>query len=226
MATIELARTTGAGARAILPLTPAVAAFGLTFGVLASEAGFDALSVVVFSATTFAGSAQFAAMSVLSAGGTAAAAVLAAVLLNTRYVPIGISVAPALDGPAWKRFLRAQLVVDESWVTAHLGGGRYDPSRLVGAGLVLYGTWVLSSGVGVAAGDVMGDPETLGLDVAFPALFLALLAGQTHGRRAIVAAALGATIAFVLIPFVPAGVPIVAAAAACLIGLRPPAGQA
>ena len=141
----HVARTTAGGARAVAPLVPAVVAFGLTFGVLAREAGFDPLSTFAFSATTFAGSAQFAAASVLESGGTLAAAIAAAALLNTRYVPIGISVAPALDGPAWQRLLRAQLVVDESWAIGHLGGGRYDASRILGAGLVLFPAWVGST---------------------------------------------------------------------------------
>jgi len=87
------------GARVIVPFAVAVGAFGLTFGVLARDAGLGGLATVVFSATTFAGSAQFAAISVLSAGGTLTAAIVAAVLLNTRYVPIGLSVAPSLRGP-------------------------------------------------------------------------------------------------------------------------------
>jgi 4-azaleucine resistance transporter AzlC len=198
----------------------AVAAFGLTFGVLSRDAGLGTVAAVVFSATTFAGSAQFAAASVLSTGGTLAAAIAAAVLLNARYLPIGLSVAPALRGPAWQRGLRAQLVVDESWAVSHLGGGRYDPRLLLGAGLTLYGAWVGGTIVGTLAGSILGDPETLGLDAAFPALFLALLAGQIRGRRGVVAALLGAGIAVSLVPFVPVGLPIVAASVACLLGLR------
>jgi len=216
----ELAVGTRAGARAVASLTPAVVAFGFTFGVLAREAGFEVVGAVVFSATTFAGAAQFAAVSVVGDAGTVAAAIGAAVLLNVRYVPIGISVASALHGPGWKRLLRAQLVVDESWAIGHVGGGRYSAARILGAGLVLYPTWVVATAVGVVVGDVLGDPETLGLDAAFPALFLALLAGQVRGRRAIAAAILGATIALVLVPFVPVGLPIVAASVACLLGLR------
>ena len=212
--------TVGAGARAVAPVALAVAAFGLTFGVLARDAGFGSLAMAVFSATTFAGSAQFAAASVLSVGGTVAAAIAAAVLLNTRYVPIGISVAPTLSGPVWKRALRAQLIVDESWAVGHLGGGRYDPALILGAGLVLWVTWVTSTAVGAVAGDLLGDPERLGLDAAFPALFLALLVGQIDGPRGVQAAILGAAIALCLVSFVPVGVPIVAAAAACLLGLR------
>ena len=171
------------GARVIAPFAVAVAAFGVTFGVLARDAGLGGVQAVVFSATTFAGSAQFAATSVLSAGGTLAAAIAAAVLLNSRYIPIGLSVAPSLRGPAWKRGLRAQLVVDESWAVSHLGGGRYDPRLLFGAGLTLYCAWVAGTTLGSAAGSLLGDPEALGLDAAFPALFLALLAGQVARAR-------------------------------------------
>jgi 4-azaleucine resistance transporter AzlC len=208
------------GARRAAPLAVAVAAFGLTFGVLARDAGFGALATIIFSATTFAGSAQFAATSVLSAGGTLVAAIVAAVLLNARYVPIGLSVAPSLRGPAWQRGLRAQFVVDESWAVSHLGGGRYDPRLLLGAGVTLYAAWVAGTTVGFAAGSLFGDPGALGLDAAFPALFLALLAGQVRGRRGALAAVVGAAIALLLVPFVAPGVPIVAASLACLIGLR------
>jgi 4-azaleucine resistance transporter AzlC len=208
------------GARLAAPPAVAVGVFGLTFGVLARDAGLGGPVAVVFSATTFAGSAQFAAASVLSAGGSLVAAIVAAVLLNARYVPIGLSVAPCLRGPAWERGLRAQLVVDESWAISHVGGGRYDPRLLLGAGLTLYAAWVGATAVGAVAGSLLGDPQALGLDAAFPALFLALLAGQVRGRRGVIAALAGAAVAAALVPMVPPGVPIVAASVVCLIGLR------
>ena len=103
--------------------------------------------------------------------------------------------------------------------------GRYDRRLLVGAGLVLYACWVGGTIVGALAGEALGDPADLGLDAAFPALFLAILVTQVHSRRALAAAVLGGTIALVLIPVAPAGVPIVAAAAACLIGWRKPVSE-
>lgn len=208
------------GVRAVAPLAIAVMGFGVSFGLLARSAGMGWLAPIAMSATTFAGSAQFAATSILGAGGTVAAAVAAAVLLNARYGPIGISVAPWLEGPAWSRFFRAQLVVDESWALAAEGDGRFDPRILIGAGLTLYVSWVASTAVGAVGGRVLGDPATLGLDAAFPALFLALLLPQLRNRRALLAAFLGAAVALSLTPIAPAGVPIVAAAAACLVGVR------
>jgi 4-azaleucine resistance transporter AzlC len=207
------------GARAVLPFCLAVVGFGISFGLLARSAGIGPLAATIMSGTTFAGSAQFAAAGILEAGGAVTSAIAAAILLNARYAPIGISVAPVIAGSFLRRLLLAQLIVDESWAVAHLGEGRFDRSRLIGAGLVLYVVWVSSTLVGALGSEVLGDPEVLGLDAAFPALFLALLWPQMKSRRAVVASALGALIALALIPFAPAGVPIIAAAAASLVGL-------
>jgi 4-azaleucine resistance transporter AzlC len=175
---------------------------------------------IVMSATTFAGSAQFAAASVLSAGGSVATAVVAAVLLNARYAPIGVSVAPSLGGSRWSRFLTGQLVVDESWAIAAEGDGRFNTRVLLGAGVTLYVAWVAGTTLGVLFGDVIGDPARLGLDAAFPALFLALLVPQLTSVRSRQVAVIGAAIGLALTPFTPPGVPIIAASAACLLGWR------
>jgi 4-azaleucine resistance transporter AzlC len=200
-----------------------VVLFGLSFGVLARAADFEPLAVIAFSLTTFAGSAQFAAVSVLGAGGTLGAAVGAAVLLNARYLPMGLAAAPSFEGPAWRRLLEAQLVVDEAWalsIVEEEGARRFDRRVLVGAGVLLFAAWQVGTIVGVVAGGALGEPEDLGLDAAFPALFLALLVGQLTSRQAAAAALAGGAIALALVPVAPAGVPVIAATAACLIGLR------
>jgi predicted branched-subunit amino acid permease len=188
------------GARLIAPIAFAAAAFGASFGILAPTADFDGVAAVVMSATTFAGSAQFAVVSTLDAGGTVAAAIVAAVLLNARYAPISVSVAPVFRGSLWRRLLESQLIVDESWVVS----------------------WGGATTVGALVGEAIADPASLGLDAAFPALFLALLVPQVRSRRAFAAALLAAGVALVLIPFAPAGIPIIAASAACLLGWRWP----
>jgi branched chain amino acid efflux pump len=173
------------------------------------------------SATTFAGAAQFASASVLDAGGTIAAAVLAAVFLNARYVAISVTVASIFPGRKLRRLVESQAIVDESWA---LSGrrGRFEWPILVGSGLVFYVLWVASTAAGTFVGGVLEDPNALGLDAAFAALFLALAVPYLRERRAQQAAALAAAITLVLLPFTPAGVPIVAASVACLIGLRRP----
>ena len=131
------------GARRAVPLAIAVGGFGITYGVLARQAGFTIPATILFSVLAFAGSAQFAAVSIVSDGGTAAAAIVAALLLNARYLPIGLSVAPWLPGRPAVRALQGQVTVDESWAVSHTGGGRYDPRLLVGAGATLWASWVV-----------------------------------------------------------------------------------
>jgi 4-azaleucine resistance transporter AzlC len=208
------------GVRAAIAVAATVWFFGASFGLLARAAGMGVAAPLVLSATTFAGSAQFAVTSILAGSGSAVAAIAAAVLLNARYAPISISVAPLFRGPRLRRLAESQLIVDESWALSSRGDGRFDRRILIGAGLLLYAAWVSGTAVGVVAGKALGNPKDLGLDGAFPALFLALLVPQLRSRQARVAALVGGGIALVLIPLTPPGVPIVAASTACLLGLR------
>ena len=207
------------GVRAALPLVPGPFVFGLSYGVLAEAAGIGAVAATVMSATTFAGSAQFAVASVLDAGGTAIAAIMAAVFLNARYAAISVSVASIFPGGRLRRFVESQLIVDESWALSGRSG-RFEWPILVGSGLLLYVLWVVSTALGTLLGGALEDPNDLGLDAAFAVLFLGLAAPFLRERRALQAAALAAAITLVLLPVTPAGVPLIGASAACLLGLR------
>ena len=207
------------GVRAAFPLALGPVLFGLSFGVLADAAGMSAVAATAMSATTFAGSAQFGAVTVLDAGGTLAAAIAAAVFLNARYAAMSIAVASIFPGGRPRRLVESQLIVDESWALSGRSG-RFEWPILVGSGIFLYVLWVGSTVLGTALGSALGDPNGIGLDAAFAALFLALLFPYLKGRRTLQAAALSAVITVVLTPVAPAGVPIVAAASACLLGLR------
>ncbi len=208
------------GVRVAAPLLPAAFAFGASFGVLARAAGVGALPAVVMSATTFAGSAQVAAVSVLGAGGGVVAAIAAALLLNARYAPIGITVGESFRGGFLRRLLEAQLVVDESWALSGGGTPTFDRGVLLGVGGALWLCWTGGTVVGAVVGGAIGDPNSLGLDGAFAALFLALLISQLRSRRAVAAAFGGAAIAAALTTFTPPGIPIVAATAAAVVGWR------
>ena len=207
-----------AGAKAALPLCLVLVPFGASFGVLARANGFGVFAPIVMSLTTFTGASQFAVVSILGDGGGLGAAVVAAILLAARYGPIGLSVAPVLRGSLFERFAQSQLVIDESWAVANRRGGPIDRGTLMGAGLALYVSWQIGTVLGVLGGDFLGDPEDLGLDAAFPALFLVLLVSQLKSRPAVAAAVCGAAIALALVPFSQAGVPIIAASLACLAG--------
>ena len=192
----------------------------ISFGVVAQPL-MGSVAPIVMSATVFAGSAQFAATAVLAAGGGPVAAIAAGILLNLRYVPMGIALAPSLAGDRWRRAAVGQAMVDFSWAAASRGGGRFDPTFMLGVTAPAYPAWVGGTAIGVFAGGAIGDPGALGLDAIFPAFFLCLLVeGELRPGLPAVVAGLGSLIALCLIPFTPAGVPVIAASAAALLGAR------
>ena len=192
---------------------------GLSFGVLARPV-MGPVAAIVMSVIVFAGSAQFAALAVISAGGGAVAAIVAGTLLNLRFLPMGIAIASSLDHRAVGRALRGQALVDASWALANLGEGRFDIALLLGSTLAQYPAWVLGSIAGAVGGSVIGNPDALGLDAIFPAFFVGLLVIELRRPGARRVAVLAGAIALALIPVAPPGIPIIAAALAALLGAQ------
>ena len=190
-----------------------------SFGVVAVQAGFSPLQAVVMSAVVHAGAAQFAALSIVMAGGGVVSGVLAASLMNARFLAMGVAVAPSLPGGPASRALQGQAVVDPSWAVANNGDGTFDRWLLFGATAPQFVGWVTGTLVGAISGDLIGDIGRFGLDAVFPTFFLALLIAELRrpGSRGV--ALVGALIALALVPFVPPGIPILVAAVAALVGL-------
>ena len=214
-------RTFREGVRDGLPYSGASGALSLSFGVVATDAGLPALAALVMSAVVFAGSAQFAAVGILASGGGLGAAVGAAALMNSRFVPMGFAVGPSLRGSRLRRAVEGQAVVDSSWVMAQRADGRFDRSYLFGHTGVQYVAWVAGTLAGVLLPGL--DARALGLDAVFPAFFLSLLVNEARDARRITVALGGAVLALALVPVAPPGVPVLVASAAALVGLRRPA---
>ena len=208
-----------AGLRAGAPFAVAGFLLSLSFGVLARDAGMPLLAVIVMSVIVFAGSAQFAAISIIAAGGGVGAAVAASAMMNSRFLAMGIALGPSLPGGPWRRAAQGQAVVDSSWAMAAQGDGTFDRSFLFGSTAVQYVTWQAGTIFGALAGNVLGDTHKLGLDAVYPAFFLALLIVEVRRPRAGGVALAGAAIAIALIPIAPAGVPVLAASVAAFAGL-------
>jgi 4-azaleucine resistance transporter AzlC len=208
------------GVRAGAPFGIAGSLLALSFGVVAKSAGLSPLAAIAMSAIVFAGSAQFTAIAILAQGGTVAAAVLAAALVNSRFLPMGVALGPSLPGGPVRRAVQGQAIVDASWAIAGRGDGTFDRWLLFGSSAVQYLGWVGGTIVGALFGNVLGDPDKIGLDAIYPAFFLALLIEELDDRRSRFVALLGGLIAFALVPVAPAGVPVLAASAAALVGLH------
>jgi 4-azaleucine resistance transporter AzlC len=192
----------------------ATALYAVSFGVLSVAAGFSVAQTCVMSAVAFTGASQFTFVSVIGSGGTAAAALAPALLLAARNGLYAISLRSVLTGSVAKRALLAQGVIDESSAMAH---AQRDPAAKRRAfdltAMLLFCGWNLGTAAGALAGSGLGNPQDLGLDAMFPAVFLALLAPQLRDADSRRVAIAGGLLALALVSFVPAGVPIIAAAA-------------
>src|SRR3954467_1331630 len=172
-------------------------------------------AAIAMSVFVFAGAAQFGSTAVLASGGSALTAILTGIMLNARFLPMGIAVASSLNGGPWFRALQGQTIVDASWAAAHLGGGRFDRRILMGATIPQYPAWVLGTVIGALGASSLGDPKALGLDAVFPPFFPGPPPPEARASRLATTVALtGAAIALALTPLLPAGLPILLAASA------------
>jgi branched chain amino acid efflux pump len=206
------------GFKAGLAFTIPTLALGASFGVLA-EPVMGAPAAIAMSILVFGGAAQFASVTVLAGSGGVAAAVSAGLLINARFLPMGLALAPALRGGPVRRAAEAQAMVDASWALAQRGGGRFNRELMLGATIPQAACWWAGTAIGALGGSLIGDPAALGLDAMFPAFYLALLVQEMDLRATGASALLGAAIALLLVPFAPPGIPVVAASAAALLGL-------
>ena len=214
------ARTWRQGVRDGIPFAAGSFVLAVSLGVVAVDLGLSAVAAVVMSAVVFAGSAQFAAVGILAAGGGIGAAVGAAALMNSRFVPMGFAIGPSLRGSRGRRAVEGQAIVDSSWMAGR-GDGTFDRTYLFGHTGVQYVGWVLGTAAGVVVPSL--DARALGLDAVFPAFFLTLLGAELKDGRRVGVALGGAALALLLVPVAPPGLPVLLAATAALVGLRRPA---
>src|SRR5918912_1596672 len=95
------------GLRHGVPLFVPTAALGVSFGVLAKPI-MGTVAPVAMSVLVFSGGAQFAALSVLQASGTAGAAIVAGLLMNARWVPMSLAATASLRGGRARRPVEAR----------------------------------------------------------------------------------------------------------------------
>jgi 4-azaleucine resistance transporter AzlC len=208
------------GIRVGLPFGVAGFLLALSFGVVAQSAGLSATAAIVMSAIVFAGSAQFTAIAIIASGGTVGAALVAAAMMNSRFLAMGAALGPSLPGGPVSRALQGQAVVDASWALSSRGDGTFDRWLLFGSTMVQYVGWVGGTIVGALGGGLLNDPKALGLDAIYPAFFVALLLNEARDPRSRWVAVAGAAIALALVPFAQAGLPVLAASFAALVGLH------
>jgi len=200
-----------------------VAAYGISFGALSVAAGLDVWQTSVLSLLMFSGGSQFALIGVLAGGGVAVgpSAIAAATLLGARNTLYAIRMSPIIGPGFLKRLAAGHLTIDES--TAVSTAQTTLRAQRIGfwaTGLIIFVGWNLTTLLGALVGDLLGDVRQYGLDAAAAAAFLGLLWPRLKELQPIVVAIGAAVVATVLTPWLPPGLPILAAAlVAVVIGI-------
>lgn len=166
------------GMRAMVPLVAAVIPIGVIYGAVAATKGLSTLEITLMSAVVFAGSAQFVAMDIWTHPASWSGVGFAALLVNLRFILLSASIGRHMQAfTGWRKYLAVLFLTDESWAMAELKArnGKLTPLYFAGLIVPFYLAWVLSSLGGALVGNTLGDPAVIGLDFAFPAVFIVLI---------------------------------------------------
>ncbi|MEZ7195691.1 AzlC family ABC transporter permease [Pseudodesulfovibrio karagichevae] len=189
-----------------LPVALSVFAYGMVYGLLTRQAGLTMAESALSSGLIFAGSSQFVALDMWSHPLPITALVFTTFIVNLRHVLMSASLTPWMRGlPSRTALPLLFLLVDESWAMTYgaVSRGKSDLGFLLGSGLLLWAAWMGATITGRLAGAVIPDPEAFGLDFAFTAVFLSLLAGLWKGRGDIPPWAVAAITALIVNHFLP-----------------------
>jgi 4-azaleucine resistance transporter AzlC len=187
-----ISRSFWAGVRAEIPLLIGVFPFGLIYGALAIDSGLPPLAAQLMSSIVFAGSSQFIAAQLFHESAPGPVIVLTIAVVNLRHMLYSASLAPYLAplSMAWKALL-SYLLTDEAYAPTILhyekdGTERTGHWFFLGAGLALWSTWQVTTGLGILLGSAI--PDSWSLDFALPLTFIAMVVPALKDRPAIAAA--------------------------------------
>jgi predicted branched-subunit amino acid permease len=200
--------------RDALSIAIASGAYALSFGAIATTSGLSLLQTVSLSLLMFTGASQFALVGIVGSGGSVWAGAATAALLGSRNALYGVRLSTLLKVSGLRRFAAAQFVIDETTAMA-IARDTESVGRFAfwTTGLLLFAFWNLGTFIGALATNALPDPKVLGLDAAPPAAFLALLAPRLRAREPLAIAIAAGLVALIVLPFVPAGIPLLIVAA-------------
>lgn len=186
------------GARDSVAVIVAYVPFGLTIGAAMANADVPPLVAWASSPLLFGGAGQLITVQLLGAGAGAAVTVLAALVVNARFLLYGAALAPHVaDWPRRARWAAASLLADPVYALAAArfaapdapGPARHRMAYFAGVGVTLWSAWLLLTGLGMLLAGVL--PAEFRLDLAAPLTFLLLLLPMLGSRTAVVAAGAG-----------------------------------
>jgi 4-azaleucine resistance transporter AzlC len=191
-----------AGARDTLPMLIGAAPFGVIFGTLVASGPLHLWHGQLMSLIVFAGSAQFIALGLVAGHASFAVIWATTFVVNLRHVLYSATLAPYVAHlPARWRWALGGLLTDEvfavAWAHYRLHPpGSVGPYYFLGSGLSMYLNWQLWTLAGLLFGAAFPGLQSLGLDFAMVATFIAIVVPQLVALRYLAAAVTAGALAF------------------------------
>jgi 4-azaleucine resistance transporter AzlC len=157
----------------------------MVFGVLARQVDLSLLEATLMNVVVFAGAAQMAAMDLWVYPLPILTVVITVLLVNMRLLMLGAAMRPWLESlPGRIVYPSLHFLSDEAWAVAmtRYRTGERDGGVVLGCNLAIVIAWMPSVAIGHTLGSQIGDPDALGLDFAFTAVFAAMLFGGYKSR--------------------------------------------
>ena len=171
------------GAKAALPVIVGYLPAGITFGILARNAGIYLADVIGFSGIVFAGASQYMAINLLQTGGAYLEIIIATFLLNFRHFLMSASISQRVK--EHRKIALAALaygVTDETFAVASSENRKITAPYLAGLELCSWLAWNIGSLAGFFAGSHIPARIESAMGVALYALFAGLLVPQIRAQ--------------------------------------------
>ena len=181
------------GLVASVPVMIGFVPFALVLGAQAAQKGFSTVEVPLMTGFNFGGGSEFAVINLWTSPPHVLMLVAVTLLINSRHILMGATLAPYLQHLPRRRALPALfLMCDESWAMGLADARRrrsegeapcFSLAYYLGVSAGLYLTRIIFTTIGAAIGPMIGDVHAYGFDMAFVAVFLVLLRGMWRGVR-------------------------------------------
>jgi 4-azaleucine resistance transporter AzlC len=196
----------GQGLKDIWPMLIAYVPIALLWGTVAAGQGFSPLQAWAMSFFVYSGAAQFVSVDLLKTGTPLVLLVFTILTVSMRHVLMSASVSRHMTSiPKGKASLLLFWLTDEAWALIERRALErpISASYFAGVALPLWPTWFLFSALGAYLGNALGDTARFGLDFAFAAMFIAVLASFWKGTSTALVLVASAAVAVLVKLYVP-----------------------
>ncbi|WP_118180798.1 AzlC family ABC transporter permease [Paraburkholderia phosphatilytica] len=178
------------------------APFGVIFGTLVASGPLHLWQGQLMSLAVFAGSAQFIALGLIASHAGFAVILATTLVVNLRHLLYSATLAPYVSHlPMHWRAALGALLTDEVFAVSwgryrHHPPGVIGPYHCFGSGVAMYLNWQLWTALGLMFGASFPRLQSLGLDFAMVATFIAIVVPQLVAVRYVAAAATAGALAW------------------------------